>query len=119
MKWIMILMAVFTLTASAADITGTWKGTAETDNGTVERTFVFKQEGEKLTGETVSQRFGKSELMNGKVVGDDVSFSLQMKFGDNDVKINYKGKVTGNEIKFNAEIQDGGMVIVYNCKKVS
>ncbi len=119
MKWLVILMAVFALTASAADITGTWKGTAETQNGTIERTFIFKQEGQKLTGESVSQRFGKSELMNGKVSGDEVTFSIVMKFGDNEMKLNYKGKVSGDTIKFDVQTEDGSTSITYNCKKVS
>ena len=42
MKWLPILLAAFALTASAADVTGTWKGTAETPAGTIERTFIFK-----------------------------------------------------------------------------
>ena len=49
MKWLFVLMALFSITASAADITGTWKGTAETPNGTIERTFVFKVNGTQLT----------------------------------------------------------------------
>src|ERR1022692_3534915 len=31
MKWLLCLMAIFAFTASAADISGNWKGTAETD----------------------------------------------------------------------------------------
>jgi hypothetical protein len=75
MKWLLCLMALFAFTASAADISGNWKGTAETPNGTVERTFVFKVDGHKLTGETTSNMFGKSTIEDGKVDGDDVSFS--------------------------------------------
>ena len=69
MKWLLILMAVFALTVSAADVSGTWKGTAETPNGTIERTFVFKVDGDKLTGETTSQIMGKSAVIDGKIDG--------------------------------------------------
>ena len=33
MKWLVLLTFVFSLTMSAADISGTWKGTAQTQNG--------------------------------------------------------------------------------------
>jgi len=43
----------------AADIAGTWKATAEGPNGAIERTFVFKVDGTKLTGETTSTMLGQ------------------------------------------------------------
>ena len=42
----------------------------------MERTFVFKVDGHKLTGETTSNMFGKSTIEDGKVDGDDISFSV-------------------------------------------
>ena len=71
MKRLFAMFALTALAALAADISGTWKGTAETPNGTVERTFVFKQDGSKLTGETTSQMMGKSEITEGKVEGGE------------------------------------------------
>jgi hypothetical protein len=89
----------------AADISGNWKGTAETPNGTIERTFVFKVDGHKLTGETTSNMFGKSTIEDGKVDGDDVSFTITVNVQGTDAKVNYKGKVEGDTIKF-----------TWNCK---
>ncbi len=101
MKWLLCLMAVFAVTASAADISGNWKGTAETPNGTIERTFVFKVDGPKLTGETTSNMFGKSALEDGKVDGDNVSFTITVNMRGNEGKVSYKGKmVEGDTIKF-------------------
>lgn len=119
MKWLLTLMAVFALAASASDVTGTWKGTAETPNGTIERTFVFKVDGDKLTGETSSQMMGKSTIMDGKVNGDNISFSITVKFQDNEMKLNYKGKVSGDEIKFTVESSSGGLSLEYTAKRVS
>lgn len=118
MKCLLLLLLAFTATASAADIAGTWKGTAETGNGTIERTFVFKVEGDKLTGETSSQMMGKSVITDGKVEGDNVSFTITVKFQDNEMKLNYKGKVSGDTIKFHVEA-DGGNALDYTAKKVS
>ena len=119
MKWLLFLMAVFALAASAADVTGTWKGTAETPNGTIERTFVFKVEGDKLTGETSSAITGKSAITDGKIDGDNLSFSITAKVQDNEIKLNYTGKVNGNEIKFHVESPEAGVSLDYVAKKVS
>jgi hypothetical protein len=119
MKWLLTLMAVFAFTASAADITGNWKATAEGPNGSMERTFVFKVDGNKLTGETNSSMMGKSTLTDGKVDGDNVTFTITVKFQDNEMKLNYKGKVSGNEIHFTVENPAGGNTIEWQAKKVS
>ncbi len=119
MKWLLILMAVFALTASAADVTGTWKGTAETPNGTIERTFVFKVDGTKLTGETSSEMLGKSVIEDGKVDGDNLEFTISVNFQGDDTKIHYKGTVSGDEIKFKAEIGGSGQTVEYTAKRVA
>ena len=98
MKWLTILFTLFAFSALAADISGNWKATAEGPNGALERTFTFKQEGTKLTGETTSSFTGKSTITDGKVDGDTVTFTIDAKIGDQDVKLNYKGKIAGSEI---------------------
>ena len=67
MKKLATVFALFAAALSAADINGTWKGSAETPNGTFERTFTFKVEGNTLTGETASDMMGKSAITNGKI----------------------------------------------------
>ena len=104
MKWLLLLMAVFAVTASAADIAGTWKGTAETPNGSIERTFVFKVEGDKLTGTVTMGQMGEGPISEGKVDGDNVSFAVVREFNGNEFRINYKGKVSGDEMKITGEV---------------
>ena len=70
MKWLLVWISMFAFTLLAADVNGTWKGKAEAPNGTTERTFVFKVDGNKLTGETSSDMLGKSEIKDGKIDGD-------------------------------------------------
>ena len=108
MKWLPALFALFAFSALAADISGNWKATAEGPNGALERTFTFKQEGTKVTGETTSSFTGKSTITDGKVEGDAVTFTIAAKIGDQDVKLNYKGKIAGSEIKFTSEMAGGG-----------
>ena len=108
MKHLLSIFFVLALAvpALAADITGNWKATAEGPQGAMTRTFAFKVDGEKLTGETVSSFAGKSEIMDGKINGDDISFTLNVKFQDNEMKIAYTGKVVSkDEIKLSADVQ--------------
>ena len=118
MKRLLFLLAALAFTAFAADVTGTWKGTADTPNGKTERTFVFKVAGNKLTGETTSDMLGKSTIENGKVEGDDISFTITVKYQDMELKLNYTGKVAGDEIKFHVD-SDAGINVDYTAKRVS
>ena len=64
-----VLCLIFAGAALAADISGTWSGTMQMGDNPLALTFVFKQDGEKLTG-TVATPSGDLPLSDGKVVGD-------------------------------------------------
>jgi len=119
MKRALISLIVFALAALAADITGTWKATADGPNGSMERTFVFKVDGNKLTGETTSSMLGKSTITDGKIDGDNISFTITANMQGNELKIDYKGKVSGDEIHLTSEIAGGGggQAIQWTAKK--
>lgn len=117
-KWPLFSILLLAVAASAADISGTWKGTAQTPAGPVERTFTFKVDGNKLTGETTSSMFGKSTIDDGKIDGDNISFSITVNMQGAEGKINYKGKVEGDEIKFTVEIPALDQTIEYTVKRV-
>ncbi len=119
MKWLICLFALFAFTVSAADITGTWKGSADTPNGTVERTFDFKVDGNKLTGETSSNMFGKSVIDDGKVDGDNISFTVTVSVQGQQNKVEYKGKVEGDQIHFTVEIPSMSYKVEYTAHRVS
>ena len=122
MKRLLVLLtiSVFSaLTMLAADIAGTWKGTTEGPNGSMERTFTFKVDGSKLTGETTSSMLGKSEITDGKVDGDNLSFSINVSYQGNDMKINYKGKANGNEMDLTADVPGAGQAFEWHVKKIS
>ena len=102
-----VAFALFTTGAFAADISGKW--TAETkgrDGETRTQTFDLKQDGGKLTG-TVSSPMGDSQISDGKIDGDNVSFVVKMERNGNEMKLPYTGKVSGNEIQFKVESPRG------------
>jgi len=111
MKRIVFLSACFMLAALtlalAADLNGTWVAQVPGRDGqTRETTFKLKAEGDKLTG-TVSGRQGDTPISDGKIDGDNISFTMTINAGGNDIKFLYKGKVAGDEIKF-TRTREGG-----------
>ncbi|MBK8392370.1 MAG: hypothetical protein IPL23_25275 [Saprospiraceae bacterium] len=69
------LLFAFTITGFSQDISGKWKGTAESPQGTFELEFMFKKDGIALTG-TVTSSFGEIELTNGKIDDKEISFDV-------------------------------------------
>lgn len=91
----------------AADINGKWVAQVPGRDGQMrEVTFNFKVEADKLTG-TVSGRQGDTAISDGKISGDEISFTVTFTFGGNEVKFLYKGKVAGDEIKFTRTMVGG------------
>src|SRR6185503_5293039 len=76
-RWMQAALLVVALAAFAfaADVTGTWSATFDTQVGTQEYTFVLKQQGTKLTG-VAKSAFAKAEteITEGTVNGDEIAF---------------------------------------------
>jgi hypothetical protein len=115
---LLVVTALFAVVATAADINGKWTGTADLQGQTLERTFVFKVDGTKLTGETSSELLGKSTIEEGKVDGDEISFVITASFQGNEVKMNYKGKISGETIKLSVDVgADHGDIVEWKLKR--
>jgi hypothetical protein len=99
------LLLVLAVPAFAADIAGKWTASFDTQIGVQNYTFVFKVEGSKLTGTAESQA-GKTEITEGTVKGDEISFVESLNYEGNALKIAYKGKIAGDEIKFTRNVAD-------------
>jgi len=93
--------------ALAADFTGTWTAAIDTQIGVQNYIFTFKVEGEKLTGKAKSL-FAEAEtdITEGVVKGDDISFVENLTFQGMPLRITYKGKLSGDEIKFSRNVAD-------------
>jgi hypothetical protein len=77
-----LLLAV----AVAADISGKWAGDMPGRGGdTTPTTFTFKADGDKLTGSMTGPQ-GDVPLQEGKVAGNQISFSTTLDFGGNSVR---------------------------------
>ena len=99
-----ILVAVFAvLTSHAEEISGKWKVSVEGPQGTMEMTYTFKVDGEKLTG-SISTPMGDIEISNGKVNGNEFSFDMDMM----GTAVPNKGTLDGEVIKLKMEMPGGG-----------
>lgn len=103
-----IMLLALVASAFAADVTGKWVSESQgrQGQGPTQTTYTFKVEGATLTG-TVSGRQGDTEISDGKVNGDEISFTVVRKMGEMEMKMLYKGKVAGDEIKFTMEMEGG------------
>ena len=91
---------------SAADITGKWTASFDTQIGKQDYTYDFVVKDAKLTGKMKSN-LGESDVLDGKVEGDKVTFGELLKFEGMEIKITYTGTiVSADEIKFTRNVAD-------------
>jgi hypothetical protein len=119
---------IFALSAFSADVSGKWIAQVTSPSGSPggDRIFTFQVAGDKVTGTIINQQTvnatfevegqkkmtGKlttqtgtpSEISEGKIAGNEITFVTISKMGQNEMKTTYKGTVSGNEIKFTAEM---------------
>ena len=110
-----IALAALTLalagSARSADetVAGKWKGQFDSQIGLQKYTYEFKVDGTNLTGKAIGEReMGTNEvaIAEGTVSTNGISFVEPLKFGDNELRIEYTGKVSGDEIKFHRKVGD-------------
>jgi hypothetical protein len=112
------LLGLATVVA-AADATGKWKGTLETEDGSRELTFNLKADGGKLTGIVAGLLDRPLDVNDGKVEGAIITFSVITEWDGNAVKLVYKGEMAGDEINFTMGIDDGSWSTEVKAKRVA
>ncbi len=115
--------------ALAADVTGKWtyEQPAMGQRPAREITITLKQDGSKLTGSVPG--FGRpggeapppTEISNGKVEGDKVSFEVKREFQGNEMVTKYEGTVSGSEmkLKISRDTPNGPMTNEVTAKKAT
>jgi hypothetical protein len=98
------LCAMWLAPVRAADISGRWTASFDTQIGKQNYTYDFKVTGTALTGRAKSDN-GDVEIKDGKVTGDTVTFVENLSFQGMELKITYTGKmVSADEIKFTRDV---------------
>ena len=109
----LLTLLALPLSIFAADVTGTWKTGFDTQRGLQKYTFTLKQVGTNVTGKASVDNNGEkreTDLKEGGVNGDTVSFVEPLSVQGNDIRVVFTGKVSadGNEIKFTRAVGDYG-----------
>jgi len=111
---ILALGAVAQAQDKKVDPSGTWTWTVPGRNGGPDRksTLKLKLEGDKLTGTLSAPGRGgqnnDTEIADGKINGDEISFAVTREFQGNKVTTKYNGKVSGDSIKGKAAFERNG-----------
>jgi hypothetical protein len=104
--WALALVGLLTLSAFAADVSGKWKSEFPGRDGQMMTSnLTLKVDGGKLTG-TISGRMGESQISEGKISGDEISFVVVREMQGQEMKIQYKGKVADDEIKMSVVFRE-------------
>ena len=106
---------LLTVSLFAADVDGKWSGSVSTPNGDFPVTFNFKADGAKLTGAMVGMDGADMPIADGKIDGNNISFTLSLDMGGTPLKLSYKGVVSPDQIKFSGDA--GGQPFEFLVKK--
>jgi len=109
MKKLFAICAVLAMTlcagkAMAADLTGAWTTTMQTQDGnSTQITFNFKQDGATLTGNVAGPMGDPIPITNGKIDGDKFTFDVSF----NGITIHHDCTVDGDTIKMATKTDSG------------
>ena len=102
-------LAVVGVAHAQDSVAGKWKGQFDSQIGLQKYTYEFKVDGTNLTGKAVGEReMGTNEvaITEGTISTNGIFFVEPLKFGDNELRIEYTGKVSGDEIKLHRKVGD-------------
>lgn len=82
--------------AQKSTVAGDWDGSFNTPGGARPVKFVFKVDGEKLTG--TAKRSSGDVPLTGTIKGSDINFSYTVDYNGNSLTLMFSGKVSGDNI---------------------
>ncbi|MGD0099564.1 MAG: hypothetical protein ABSC60_04370 [Acidobacteriota bacterium] len=109
MKYCALAAALFLIFAGlsfGADIDGKWTGSiAGPDGGQgFPVSYTFKADGNTLTGTSLGPDNGQIPIKNGKIDGNNISFSISFDMGGQEMKMDFKGVLSGDQIKMSFDM---------------
>ena len=111
MKPLATIFAALALAASpmlAADATGKWEAMLSGPQGEMAFVFDLTADGEKLTGKVSNEFMGDSEIKDGKISGDEISFKQELERGPRVITFSYAGKINGDEMELTRTVEGAG-----------
>jgi hypothetical protein len=118
LRLIVSLVALATLSAAAANITGNWSAKIVTAAGQRDYTFVFRQEGGKLIG-TVKSPDRVAAIANGYINYKTITFTENVTVQGRRAVLEYTGElVSHTEIRFKREAGTASPVVEFVATRV-
>ena len=90
--------------AYAADVSGKWTASFDTQVGKQSYAYEFKVQGGTLTGTAKGNLITDSVLSDGKVEGNKISFVEKGMYQGMPLAFNYTGEIVGDEIHLKREL---------------
>ena len=137
--FVFTILLVVAFAAMAADITGKWVAEQPGRNGGPARqiTFVLKADGATLTGTMTGGMGGGGrrggggggggaaatpqarEISDGKIDGNNISFTVKVEFNGNTMVSKYEGTLSGDELKLKVtrDTPNGAMTSELTAKR--
>jgi hypothetical protein len=109
MRYCALAVGLFLIMAGltfGADIDGKWTGSiAGPDGGQgFPVSYTFKADGNTLTGTSLGPDNSQIPLKNGKIDGNNISFSVSFDMGGQEMKMDFKGVLSGDQIKMSFDM---------------
>ena len=83
----------------ASGVDGKWEGEVAGPGGPMVMVFDLKADGEALMGTVGNEMMGTSNIEDGKISGDAVSFVQVFSRGNRQIRFQYEGKLMGDEME--------------------
>ncbi len=111
------LFLIMTGMCFAADIDGTWTGTIQGPDGGqgFAISYTFKADGNTLTGSMPGMPGPDGSpakpipIKDGKINGNNISFTIVFDMGGQEMKTDYKGVLSGDSLKLSFEMMGNPM----------
>ena len=108
---LVVLILCSLICVYAADISGKWTAEFDSQVGLQKYTYEFTVDGTNFTGKASANIAGadmKSEIVDGKIDGDKISFKENLDYNGMALAITYSGTVSGNEMNLTRDVAGQG-----------
>ena len=107
-----VVFAIMPIAAFSVDISGEWAIEQENQKGVIARSILeFYVEGNKLTGSMLGYQEDEWPILDGKISGDKISFTIKQTAGNRTITNLYIGKIVDDTIEFSLTPINAGLGI--------
>ena len=108
---LVVLILCSLICVYAADISGKWTAEFDSQVGLQKYTYEFAVDGANFTGKASANIAGadmESEIVDGKIDGDKISFTENLDYSGMALTITYTGTVSGDEMNLTRDVAGQG-----------